>query len=98
MDRTAILERLRANQPELSGLGVAHAALFGSRARGEARADSDIDILVELAPEARIGILDYVGIVQFLEELFPARVDVANRAGLKAHVRPEAEREAIRAF
>ncbi len=98
MERDAILERLRSRQAELRALGVSHAALFGSRARGEQRVDSDIDILVEIAPEARIGILDYVGIVQFLEEMFPARVDVANRAGLKPLVRPSAEREAVYAF
>ena len=98
MDKAAILERLRACEPELRRLGVAHAALFGSRARGEERADSDIDIFVEIAPESRVGILDYVGIVQFIEEQFPARVDVANRAGLKSLVRPAAERDAIYAF
>ena len=41
---------------ELRSRGVTHAALFGSRARGEARADSDIDIMVEIAPEAAIDL------------------------------------------
>ncbi|MGO9740121.1 MAG: nucleotidyltransferase family protein, partial [Roseiarcus sp.] len=48
MQRDAILERLRSRQAELRALGVSHAALFGSRARGEQRVDSDIDILVEI--------------------------------------------------
>jgi len=34
-------------------------AVFGSAARGEARADSDIDLLVEFLPEAHIGLMDY---------------------------------------
>jgi predicted nucleotidyltransferase len=45
----------------LRHLGVLQAALFGSAARDEAKPDSDIDILIELAPEAPIGVFEYVG-------------------------------------
>jgi uncharacterized protein len=43
-----VLQILRTHESELRQLGVSHAAVFGSVARGEARADSDIDVLVEL--------------------------------------------------
>jgi predicted nucleotidyltransferase len=56
MQRNEILERLRAREADLRVRGVAHAALFGSVAHGEGRADSDIDIMVELAPDAKIGV------------------------------------------
>jgi predicted nucleotidyltransferase len=98
MDKLEILDRLRRNERALRERGVAHAALFGSAARGEQRPDSDIDILIEIAPDARVGVFQYVGIVQYLEDMFPARVDVANREGLKSLVRPNAERDAIYAF
>jgi len=98
MNKQDILDRLRENEPALRERGIVHAALFGSRARGEERSDSDIDILVELDPNARIDVFDYVGIVQYIEELFPVRVDVANREGLKPFVKPGAEREAVYAF
>ena len=98
MDRQDVLKRLRDNERALRARGVTHAALFGSVARGEQRPDSDIDIMVEIAPEARLDLLEYVGIVQFIEELFAAPVDVVNRAGLKPAVRPSAEREAVYAF
>jgi predicted nucleotidyltransferase len=98
MDRQDVLDRLRENERALRDLGVSHAALFGSVARGEQRADSDIDIMVEIAPEARIDLFDYVGIVQFIEEMFPVPVDVVNREGLKKLVRPNAERDAVYAF
>jgi len=39
-----------------------------------------------------------MSITQYISDLFPARVDVANRAKLKALVRPAAEREAVYAF
>ena len=98
MNRQEILDRLRQNEAALRTQGVAHAALFGSVARGEARPDSDIDIMVEIAPEIPMGIFQYVGIVHSIEDLFPVRVDVSNRVALKPHVRPSAERDAIYAF
>ena len=98
MDRQAIIGRLRENEAALRARGVAHAALFGSRARGDNRPDSDIDILVEIAPDAPVGLWEYVAITQYLCDLFSSRVDVANRSHLKTHVRPAAEREALYAF
>ena len=98
MDRQATIDTLRENEAALRARGVAHAALFGSRARGDNRPDSDIDILIDIAPEAPVGLWEYVGITQYLEDLFSGRVDVANHSCLKTQVRPSAEREAVYAF
>ena len=96
--RDEVIATLRAHQVELRKRGVRHAALFGSIARGEGKRTSDIDILIELDPQAPIGLFEYVGITQYLADLFPFRVDVANRSGLKPPVRPAIERDAIYAF
>ena len=98
IDRDHILDTLRAHEAELRRRGVRHAALFGSAARREARPASDIDIMIELDPGAPVGLFEYVAISQFLADLFPARVDVANRNGLKPAVRAGAERDAVYAF
>jgi predicted nucleotidyltransferase len=98
MDREHIIATLRAHERELRHRGIRHAALFGSVARGEAKLSSDIDILIELDPEAPIGVFEYVELTDFIDGLFPVRVDVANRTKLKAYVRPQAEREAVFAF
>lgn len=98
MNRDAVLQTLKAAEPSLRARGVAHAALFGSVARGEARPDSDIDIMVEIAPEAKLGVFGYLGIVHLIEDLFPASVDISDRQALKPHVRPSAERDAVYAF
>jgi predicted nucleotidyltransferase len=98
MDKQDILARLRANEAALKASGVSHAALFGSRARGDNRPDSDIDIMVESAPDVRMGVFQYVGIVHSIEDMFPVPVDVSNRIAMKSHVRPSAERDAVYAF
>ena len=63
MNREEIIARLRENEAALRQRGVAHAALFGSRARGEARRDSDYDVAVllkgaERPPSARALLSD----------------------------------------
>jgi predicted nucleotidyltransferase len=98
MNRERIIATLRAHESDLRHRGVLHVALFGSSARNEAKPDSDIDILIELEPEAPIGVFEYVGITQYLADLFPNRVDVANLGCLKDAVRPSAERDAVYAF
>lgn len=98
MTRESIIATLKAREPDLRRLGVRHIALFGSAARGEATEASDIDILIDLQPDAPIGVFEYVGLTQFIADLFPMPVDVANHARLKPHVRPSAEREALYAF
>jgi uncharacterized protein len=98
MTREDIIARLRENEAALRARGVTHAALFGSRARGDAREDSDTDIMIEIDPEARIGVWDYVGIRQYIAGLFEGPVDVVKRKTLKAYVRPSVLADAVYAF
>jgi predicted nucleotidyltransferase len=98
MDRHDIIVRLQQNEAELRARGVAHAALFGSRARGEARPDSDTDIMIEIDPDAHVTMFDYVGLKEYIASLFDGPVDVVNREGLKPYVRPAATADAIYAF
>ncbi len=74
-----ILNTLAREKPELQkGFKVRKMALFGSYARGEQRADSDMDILVEVDPS--IG-LDFVTLAERIEELLGVGVDlVSSRA------------------
>jgi predicted nucleotidyltransferase len=98
MSREEIIARLRENEAALRARGVTHAALFGSRARGDAREDSDTDIMIEIDPEARIGVWDYVGIKDFIAELFEGPVDVVKRKTLKPYDRPSVLAESVYAF
>ena len=98
MNRQDIIARLRKNETELRARGVVHAALFGSRARDDARPDSDTDIMIEIDPEAHVTLFDYVGLKDYIASLFEGPVDVVNREGLKPYVRPAATADAIYAF
>ncbi|HLK81871.1 MAG TPA: nucleotidyltransferase domain-containing protein [Xanthobacteraceae bacterium] len=97
MDSQEILDRLRENEAALRARGVTHVALFGSRARGDNRPDSDIDLMVEIAPEIVQDIYDYVRLKSFVAALFPGPVDVVDRNALKPYVRPPAD-DALYAF
>jgi hypothetical protein len=98
MDTAQILATLRQNEAALRARGVRHAALFGSTARGQHRAGSDIDILVEFDPAAHVGVFDYVGVKDFIAGLFAGPVDVIDREGLKPHLRQSSARDAVYAF
>jgi uncharacterized protein len=74
------------------------AALFGSRARGDNRPDSDIDIMIEIDPEAHVGIWGYAGLREYISAMFDGTVDVVDREALKSHVAPVATADAIYAF
>lgn len=77
-----VLLRLRENADELQRLGVLKLGVFGSVARGEQRAGSDLDLLVELD---RRTFDRYMDLKLFLEDLFAARVDLV----LADRIRPE---------
>lgn len=77
----ALLGAIRAEMPTLQRMGVARVGIFGSRARGTGRIDSDIDLLVEFAPHR--DLLDLVAVKQHLEAVFGLPVDVTTPSGLR---------------
>lgn len=54
--------------------------------------------MIDIDTEVVRDVYDYVGVTGFIADLFPIRVDVANRDGLKDRIRERAERDALVAF
>jgi uncharacterized protein len=92
------LSILRRYEGDLRARGVRRAALFGSRARGDNRADSDIDIMIEIEPDARITVFDYADLKEYIAGLFDGPVDVVSRDALKPYVRSAATADTLYAF
>ena len=61
-------------------------------------ADSDLDILIDLDPAARLTIFDYVGLKEFIASLFDSPVDVVDREGLKPYLRQPVSRDLVNVF
>ena len=98
MNSREVIRTLRACETELRARGVRHAALFGSMARGTATTASDRDIMVDVDLDIVGDIYDYVGLKDYIASLFPGRVDIVHRAGLKPYLRSPVEADAIYAF
>lgn len=91
--RADVLERLRAAEAEIRGLGVCRLALFGSFARSEPRPDSDVDVLVEFAPEQK-SFDRFMRLCDLLEERLARRVDVVTPEALSPYIGPHILAEA----
>jgi predicted nucleotidyltransferase len=93
-----VLAVLREHARELQAAGVRHAAIFGSVARGDAIATSDIDVLVELDPAAHVSMFDLIGIELRLIDIFKRKVDVVSKGGLRPRLDDSILHDAVRAF
>ncbi len=88
---------LEAASPVLTALagelGYTRLAAFGSVARGDARTDSDIDLLVEAPPGT--SSFAFVRFKQLLEQVLGRDVDLVSYGGLKPRVDDDIRREAV---
>ncbi|KGD85835.1 MULTISPECIES: nucleotidyltransferase [Rhizobium/Agrobacterium group] len=98
MNRADAIKKLQQHADTVKGMGATALYLFGSTARNEARALSDIDLFIDYDPAKRFSLLDLVGIKQFLEEELSVEVDVTTRSSLHPMLRTDIEQSAVRIF
>ena len=98
MDKDAVIATLRAHRAALERLGVIHAAVFGSVARGEAGPESDIDIAIDMDYDVVGGLWEYGALKQQIADLFSGPVDVVNQRKLKPGIKESVARDMIYAF
>jgi predicted nucleotidyltransferase len=93
-----ILVMLGSLTNDLRDRGIASLALFGSVARGVARAGSDVDLLIDIAPDVEFGLTDLISVKKYIEQRIGYRVDIVTREGLDAFVRDDVLDEAEKVF
>jgi predicted nucleotidyltransferase len=77
----------------LKAHGVTAASVFGSYARGEARPDSDFDVLVQYGPG--VSLFDHIDLRTELEQHTHGSVDVVSDRAVSRHLRPYVERDKV---
>jgi predicted nucleotidyltransferase len=92
------MEVLRAHEPELRRAGVRHLSLFGSVARDEADATSDVDLAVEFDPAAEMDLFRLNALERRMTEMLGRRVDLLPEPVEKPRLRASIDRDRRRAF
>lgn len=98
MKREQLIEKLKATRPALEAHGVTHVALFGSRSRGDFRRDSDVDILLDVAPQSRFNMLDLVGVERLVSNATGLVVNAFMRRGLNDGFKAEIASDVVDIF
>jgi predicted nucleotidyltransferase/predicted HTH domain antitoxin len=98
IDKSTVIAKLREYEPELKAAGIVRLSLFGSVARGEASAQSDVDLMGDFDRARGLTLFDMAGLEVRLSEILETRVDLSDRRMLKEPVRRRADQEAVLAF
>ena len=93
--KNRVLKQLAAAAPDIrERFGVKRIGIFGSFARGDQTVKSDVDVVVELA-DGYSTLRNFVGLADFLEELFRRKVDLLTIEGIDRYIRHRVEAEVI---
>jgi predicted nucleotidyltransferase len=98
MNRNAIVSAIRAEEVALKRVGVKSLALVGSSARDSRNDASDVDVLIDVADEARFSLMDRIGVMHLLADALGQRVDVSRRDTLDPMVRERMVKDAVKIF
>jgi uncharacterized protein len=83
MTRDEIIATIRSAAPALRAEGVAKLAIFGSRARGDPRSDSDLDVLVEVEPDKRFSLFNLIGVEHIIQDAIGLSVQATMQRSLE---------------
>lgn len=98
LSRDDIVGVLRAHADELRSMGITSLSLFGSRARGDFRPDSDLDVLIEYDTSRKFSLIDMVGVQHAIEHLTGLPVQVTTRSSLRESSRSQIKRDEVGVF
>jgi predicted nucleotidyltransferase len=97
MHKTEAISRLQQHEAELKRLGVVHLYLFGSTARDEAHADSDVDLFLD-HNRGELGLYGLMDIKETAHRILGQPADIMTRSSLHPGLRKQIEASAVRVF
>jgi hypothetical protein len=97
MDRDTAIARLKAHEAELKQLGVEHLYLFGSTVRGDARADTDVDLFFD-HPVGSLGLYELMDVKEAATRILGRKADIMTRRSLHRVLRETIEASAQQVF
>jgi len=97
MNREDAIARLRAHEAELKRLGVKALYLFGSTARGDATAKSDVDLFFDYE-KGKLGLFELMDVKEYATRILDRDADIMTRDSLHRQLRPAIEASAVRVF
>jgi predicted nucleotidyltransferase len=97
VNRKEAIARLKRHEAELKALGVDHLYLFGSTARDEAGADSDIDLFFD-HKKGQIGLYELIDVKERAASILGGRADIMTRASLHPALKERIEESAVLVF
>ena len=98
MTKAEALARLRAREADLRGMGIERLSIFGSTARGEEGADSDVDLAAELRPDLRIGAFAFIRMENRIAQMLGGKVDLVTEPSDAPRLQLQIDRDRIHVF
>ncbi len=93
-----IIAKLREIAPAIGAEGVTRLAIFGSRARGDARPDSDLDILVDTVARGTLPAFDLFKVMHLIEDATGVQAQISIRDSLKPRITERIADDLIEVF
>ena len=95
MNKSELIEKIRALSGSIRERGVTSLAIFGSRARGDHRAESDLDIVVDFVPGSGFSLIQLCAVERIIEEQIGIPVQATTRSSMSPGFLRAIEHDAI---
>ncbi len=98
MTRSETIAALKASSQQIKALGATGLYLYGSAARDELSAESDVDLFIDYDPASEFSFVELVRLQELIRQKLARKIDLTTRYGLHPLLRPDIERSSIQVF